>query len=68
MDATATTKGLLIIAGLFLGVYDLIVYLRYGDSPTISRVVYDWAKRYPWIVLLFGMLLGHLFIPQHIPE
>lgn len=68
MDATETTKALLIIVGIVLAVYDLIVFLRRGDDPTISRVVYGWAKRYPWVVLLFGMLLGHLFIPQHIPE
>jgi hypothetical protein len=62
------TKTLLIVSGIILVIYDLIVYLRHGNDPTISRVVYGWAKRYPWIVLLFGMLLGHLFIPQHIPE
>jgi hypothetical protein len=62
---------LVLIAGLLAWiVYDLIAYVRGGNSATISRVMLGTAAKYPVFALAFvfllGVLTGHLFVPQHV--
>lgn len=66
-----TVSVVVIIAAPFLiGAYDLIAYRAAGNEATISRVCLDTAQRYPALMVcigvLFGILLGHLFVPQHV--
>lgn len=63
--------GLLIIAMIIaIFAYDLIADIFGGNSATISRICLDTFQRYPTFALatvfLFGMLCGHLFVPQHV--
>lgn len=44
--------------------YDLWVLWRVGEEASISRVVYDLARDYPVLAVLFGMMLGHIFWVQ----
>ena len=68
MDWTLFTKALLAIAlGLFVA-YDVVAFLRGGVQATISRVTLGWARRWPLLPLLVGVVLGHLFWPQPVPS
>lgn len=50
---------------LAVGIADiLLVRYRPGD-PTVSSTIWGLARCYPIIVLAVGILLGHLFWPQH---
>lgn len=49
-------------------VYDLIAYNAGGNGATISRVLLSWATDYPIVAIAFGVLLGHLFVPQHVAK
>lgn len=50
---------------LAVGVADIYL-VRYGHGgPTVSSTIWALAKEYPIIVLIVGILLGHLFWPQH---
>lgn len=44
-----------------LGLYDVWVKVRGGDKATISKVLLNFAKRYPIVPLALGVILGHIF-------
>ncbi|QJW94698.1 hypothetical protein [Frigoriglobus tundricola] len=64
-----TTALVIIAAFLILVGYDLIAYARGGNPATLSRVSLDTANTYRGFVMVVclavGVLLGHLFVPQH---
>jgi len=51
----------LICAGLLLILYDVYIIYKEGKHESISAYIIRGGKKYPLMVLLFGMLLGHLF-------
>jgi hypothetical protein len=64
-----TVAVILLAAPVILGI-DYLLYLAGGNRATISRTLLDFSKRWPIVPLLFGVgtgiLLGHLFVPQHV--
>jgi hypothetical protein len=48
----------------FLGVLDLALLYRYGESGTLSRQILSAAERYPILPFLLGVLAGHLLWSQ----
>lgn len=48
--------------------FDLFAYLKWGNPGTISVVLYDIARAYPWIALALGFVMGHIFWQVHICE
>jgi hypothetical protein len=67
-----TTALVVVAAILGLIVYDLIAYARGGNPATISRVVLAIGEKSLGFALAFvfalGVLVGHLFLPQHPDE
>ena len=51
----------MITMGLIIGLFDVWVILKKGKQESISAHVIRGSKKYPLVVLLFGILLGHLF-------
>ena len=68
MNWKGTTKAGLIVAFIIGCVYDVAAYTNAGNDATISRVMLAWAKDYPIVAIAFGVLLGHLFVAQHIEK
>lgn len=70
MSWREVTIVVIVVTIVGLSVYDVVVYLIGGNEATISRTLLDGTKEYPIIVVLFsvgfGVLLGHLFLPQHV--
>ena len=62
------TQLILLALPLLVGGYDLAAFLRSGNDATVSMVILDAAKEWPIVSLLFGVLVGHLFVPQHVPR
>lgn len=66
---TLTILVLCFVIGLLVG-YDLWVWRKGGGDATISKILLNAAKKYPIVAVAFGIaigvLLGHLFWPQHI--
>ena len=52
---------ILIATAIFLALYDVYIIMKEGKKESISAYVIRGSKKYPLIVLLFGILLGHLF-------
>jgi len=40
--------------------YDLAAYLAAGGQATVSTLVGGWLRKSAWVVLLAGLLVGHL--------
>ncbi len=59
----------ILTAAALLGVYDVWLFARGGVENTISHQVLTHAQHTPIlplaIGLILGILLGHLFWPQH---
>jgi hypothetical protein len=55
-----------LLIGVFycLGVLDLALLSRYGESGTLSRQILSAAERYPILPFLLGVLVGHLLWSQ----
>lgn len=51
----------LIIIAIIMISFDAWIIWKKGKGESISAYVIRGSKKYPLIVLLFGMLLGHLF-------
>ena len=51
----------LICTAIFLIAYDVYIIAKSGKKESISAHVIRGSKKYPLVVLLFGILLGHLF-------
>jgi hypothetical protein len=52
---------ILIITAIFLALYDVWIIVKEGKGESISAHVIRGSRKYPLLVLLFGILLGHLF-------
>ncbi len=48
-------------------VFDIIVYIAYGNASTISARVWYWSWHIPGIPFAVGVLIGHLFFQMHEP-
>ena len=58
MNLTATfILGIVLLIALF----DVFIITKKGKSESISAHIIRGSKQYPLIVLLFGVVLGHLF-------
>ena len=68
MDKSSIVAGWLFVNLLLVGVYDLVVSLLDGPANTVSAVIGRWAQKYPPLVIFSGIVIGHLFWPQRIPE
>jgi hypothetical protein len=51
----------LVITAVLLAVYDVYIIVKKGKYESISAHIIRGSKQYPLVVLLFGILLGHLF-------
>ena len=58
MDITVI---LIIATCLVWAVYDVWIIIKRGKKTSISAYIIRGAYKYPLVVLLLGMLLGHLF-------
>lgn len=56
------TVWVLVVSAIALGLWD--VYAAHAPAGSISEVVLGVAHNHPWVTLLIGGLLGHLFAPQ----
>jgi len=56
-----TTALFMISIAVIMAVFDIYIIMKKGKSESISAHVIRGSKKYPLIVLLFGILLGHLF-------
>jgi len=68
MITKTTTKCIIGITALILIIYDICAYSSGGSDPTLSRVIYHAAEDFPIISFAAGLLCGHLFSPQRIPN
>lgn len=41
------------------------VLLKHNEADTVSWRITWWAKRAPIVAVAFGVLIGHLFWPNH---
>lgn len=55
------TSIVLISAALFLALFDVYIIAKKGKQESLSAYIIRGSKKYPLLVLLFGILLGHLF-------
>lgn len=62
----AITSFMLVLGTAFAVLYDMFALWSGGAEATISRVIYATAQEYPVLTLAVGILMGHLFWPQHI--
>ena len=58
MDITVT---IMIVTAIVWGVYDVWTIAKRGKHTSISAYIIRGSRQYPLVVLLFGILLGHLF-------
>lgn len=74
---TAKSVTALVIVAVIVGlvVYDTVMFAIYGSDPTISRICYNTARSSGTfrvfvygIVFSIGVLIGHLYLPQHIQK
>jgi hypothetical protein len=59
-----TTK-LLIVSIFFYAVYDVIIFAINGPEATLNQVILNDSRIHPVVPLAVGIILGHLFWPQH---
>lgn len=59
-----STRVLLILTAVLLGLYDLWALETTGPPATISRVALKWSEEFPILLVGVGLLLGHLFLRQ----
>jgi hypothetical protein len=55
------TLNVMIYTALFLILFDIYIIIKKGAYYSISAVTIRGSKKYPLVVLCFGVLLGHLF-------
>lgn len=55
------TKIFLTLTILIVVVYDSLVMFFHGRQPTISDVAYHYAREWPIVPLMVGMIIGHMF-------
>lgn len=55
------TVSILIGVAVFLALFDIYIIAKKGKRESISAHIIRGSRKYPLAVLLFGILLGHLF-------
>jgi len=50
--------------GILVGAYDLYAGFFFPPGGTVSEVILDFARKYPIVPFLMGLLCGHLVWPQ----
>jgi hypothetical protein len=55
---------LMMLAALACGLWDVVCNARGHPEHQISAVALEWARAFPILPLMLGVLLGHLFWPQ----
>lgn len=56
-----TTVLFMAIIALIMIIFDIVIIWKKGKQESISAHVIRGSKKYPLLVLAFGILLGHLF-------
>lgn len=56
-----STSIILIVTAIVLALFDVYIIAKKGKQESISAYIIRGSKKYPLMVLLFGILLGHLF-------
>tara|TARA_R110002167_G_scaffold198805_3_gene401926 strand:- start:4322 stop:4567 length:246 start_codon:yes stop_codon:yes gene_type:complete len=51
----------MLIAVLSIAIFDVFIIAKKGKYESISAYIIRGSKKYPLVVLLSGVLLGHLF-------
>jgi hypothetical protein len=51
----------LLVITFFVAAYDIYALIKWGTQSTVSVVMYSWAKSYPILPLMIGLLMGHVF-------
>lgn len=64
VDAKTVTRMAILMAVIFLLIYDFFAVYRFGFEGTISTVVYSMSKEYPVVSFMTGLVCGHLFWGQ----
>ena len=64
MSKGTITKVIVLATPVLWIAWDLYAYLTDGNSATESATIYRWAFHAPGVAFLFGVLCGHLFVPQ----
>lgn len=59
------TIAILVMTAVVLIVWDIYVAVNGVSGDTISEVVLSFAQKHPVIPFVFGVVMGHLFWPQH---
>jgi hypothetical protein len=54
----------MLIISAAITVFDIYVYVRYGNEATISYTILEASVRNPIVPFAMGMLAGHLFWKQ----
>jgi len=52
---------IIVTTAIFLAIFDVYIIAKKGKQESISAHIIRGSKKYPLVVLLFGILLGHLF-------
>ena len=53
---------------LTAGVWDIYAFLILTPKDTVSYVCWQLIQRFPPLILLLGMILGHVLWPLHVSE
>jgi len=53
-----------IVVLAFLVVYDVVAYIGWGSSSTLSMLWMPFLMRHPWALFAAGFLCGHIAWPQ----
>lgn len=51
----------IICTALAIAIFDVWVIIKHGKQESVSAHIIRGSKKYPLLVLLFGIVLGHLF-------
>ena len=60
----AYTRFLLVGVIVLLALWDLYVISMTGPEASISRVCLKWGEEFPLLLIILGVLIGHLFLRQ----
>lgn len=52
---------IIFITAVFLIIFDVFIIAKKGKQESISAHIIRGSKKFPLVVLCFGILLGHLF-------
>ena len=61
--ASLTLAITLLVLVAIIGGWDIWVAFGTVEGRSVSEILYTWGQRFPPLVLLIGLLLGHLFWP-----